>query len=57
MSELNKQLQELESKISDIALIIDPCKMCRHHDEDKGYAEECYQCCWYYDSQFKVEGV
>lgn len=52
--ELKEQLESYEGYINDIPLVIDPCKMCKNHSEEKGYDEKCATCCWFYDSKFEV---
>lgn len=53
--ELKDQLKSFEIYINDITLVIDPCRMCRNHDESKGFNEMCSMCCWFYDSKFEVK--
>ena len=35
--------------------VIDPCRMCRNYDDNKGFNETCSMCCWFYDSKFEVK--
>ena len=53
--ELKEQLKSYEGYINDIPLVINPCKQCKNHSEEKGYEEKCAICCWYYDSKFEME--
>ncbi|MBO4640869.1 MAG: hypothetical protein J5710_14050 [Treponema sp.] len=53
--ELKEQLKSYEGYINDIPLVIDPCKQCKNHTEEKGYEEKCAICCWFYDSKFEVD--
>ena len=65
--ELKEQLKSYEGYINDIPLVIDPCKMCKVYKENRGYeisirVDTCVykdgrfkECCWFYDSKFKVE--
>lgn len=59
-TELKDQLDVLETYINDVPLIINPCKMCDLIDDNKethnDNPEICKQCCWYYDSQFRLKG-
>ena len=43
--ELKDQLESFESYVNDIPLVIDPCRMCKNHDESKGFSETCPICC------------
>jgi hypothetical protein len=52
--ELKEQLKSYEGYINDIPLVIDPCKMCKNHTEEKGYAEPCSSCSWFYPSNFEI---
>ena len=52
--ELKEQLKSYEGYINDIPLVIDPCKMCKNHSEEKGYEVVCATCCWYYNSKFEI---
>lgn len=54
---ISDQLKSLEGYINDIPLIIDPCKMCKHHSEEKGYDVFCHVCCWFYNSEFEAGGT
>ena len=53
--ELKEQLKSYEGYINDIPYVIDPCKVCKNHTEEKGYEEKCTTCCWFYDSKFEVD--
>lgn len=55
--ELKEQLKSYEEYINDIPYVIDPCKVCKNHTEEKGYEEKCATCCWFYDSKFEVEKI
>ena len=52
--ELKDQLKSLESYFNDVPLVLDPCKICKNYDEEKGYKEKCYTCCYWYGSNFEV---
>ena len=56
--ELKEQLEVTESYINDIPMIIDPCRMCESIDANKEthveHVDVCQECCWYYESMFKV---
>lgn len=54
---ISDQLKSLEGYINDIPLVIDPCKICKHHDSEKGHEEKCAQCSWYYPSYFEAGGT
>lgn len=51
--ELKDQLKSLESYFNDVPLVLDPCKMCKNYDEEKGYKEKCHSCCYWYGSNFE----
>ena len=57
--ELEEQLDVLETYINDVPLIIAPCRMCVFIDDNKQShvknTDMCKQCCWYYDSQFRLK--
>lgn len=57
--ELKEQLDVFETYINGVPLVIDPCKMCAFIDDDKeshiDNVDMCKQCCWYYDSQFRLK--
>ena len=53
--ELKEQLKSYEGYINDIPLVIDPCKMCKNHSEEKGYAVKCATCSWFYASKFEIK--
>lgn len=55
--QISDQLKSLEGYINDIPLVIDPCKMCKHHSETNGYEEFCHDCCWFYSSGFEAGGT
>ena len=52
--ELKEQLKSYEGYINDIPLVINPCKQCKNHSEEKGYEAVCATCCWFYDSKFEI---
>ena len=65
--ELDEQLKSYEGYINDIPLVIDPCKMCKIYKKHNGWfmgefkkgewvEGACKECCWFYDSKFKVQG-
>ena len=56
-SKLKEQLESFESYVNDIPLVIDPCRMCKNHDDNKGFSETCPICCWFYGSKFEVRKV
>ena len=49
-----EQLAEYEKRINEIPLVIDPCKQCKNHSEEKGFESVCATCCWFYDSKFEL---
>ncbi|MBQ2175918.1 MAG: hypothetical protein II453_12920 [Alphaproteobacteria bacterium] len=53
--ELKDQLKSLESYFNIVPFVLDPCKICKNYDEEKGYKEECSICCYYYGSNFEVK--
>ena len=53
--ELKDQLKILESYFNIVPFVLDPCKICKNYDEEKGYKEECSICCYYYGSNFEVK--
>ena len=53
--ELKDQLKSLESYFNDVPLVLDPCKMCKNYDEEKGYKVKCSACCYWYGSNFEVK--
>ena len=53
--ELKDQLKSLESYFNIVPFVLDPCKIGKNYDEEKGYKEECSICCYYYGSNFEVK--
>lgn len=54
-----KDKKSFADLIKNIPLCIDPCKMCALVDKNKqshfDNTDMCKQCCWYYDSQFRLK--
>jgi hypothetical protein len=62
MKKTNKQPQSFESYINDIPLVINPCRLCVNCTKVCGditthLTENCKDCCYFYDSKFKVKEV
>jgi hypothetical protein len=59
MEDMNKQTAILENNINDIPLIIDPCRLCkkRQGTPNGSFAEECFECCYFYGSKFEAKEV
>jgi hypothetical protein len=52
---LYNNLQVLENYINDVPMIINPCRSCENCINEIHNTKVCIDCCYFYDSQFKIK--
>ena len=53
--EVEKDIEAMERYFNELPALMDPCKICKHKEEDTGHdITICPKCCYYHPSLFEI---